>query len=38
VFVTASNFNEELGLLAVALIDKQVKIYFLKYISGIVEL
>ena len=38
VFVTASNFNEELGLLAVALIDKEIKIYYIRQMSGNIEL
>ena len=30
VFVTASHFNEELGLLALVLIDKEIKIYYIR--------
>lgn len=30
VHVTACNFNESIGLLALALIDKEVKIYHVK--------
>jgi len=31
VYVTACNFNESIGLLAIALIDKEVKIYHIKH-------
>ena len=30
VYVTASHYNEELGLLAIVLIDREVKIYYIK--------
>lgn len=29
-FVAACDFNEQLGLLAIALIDREIKIYFIK--------
>jgi len=30
VYVTASNYNEELGILALVLIDKEIKIYYIR--------
>jgi hypothetical protein len=30
VYALAADFNEEIGLLAIALIDKEVKVYYVK--------